>query len=413
MFRKNPTKIKKVKGREILDSRGNPTVEVLIETEGIWVSAAVPSGASTGSNEAVELRDGGERYHGKGVMRAVKNINEFIAPALVGKDAKNQKEIDDLMIGLDGTDNKGKLGANAMCGVSLATARAAAVAQNQPLYYYIAGLARNPAIKLPKAGFNIINGGAHAGSELDVQEFMLVPQSAKFSDNLRVASEIYHELKSLLMKKYGRLSGNLGDEGGFAPSISAADEALGLIMEAATNRKYADQVKIVLDVAATQFYKDNSYQMKIGNFSGAALGDYYKQLIAKYPIEGIEDPFAEADYPSWSAFKPEVIVIGDDLLVTNPKMMKIAKEKEACNAMILKINQIGTISESLEAAKLARSYGWKIMVSHRSGETNDDFIADFACGIGADYIKTGAPARGERLAKYNRLAKIEEELNEK
>lgn len=410
MFLNRPTKIKKVKAREILDSRGNPTVEVLIETEGIWVSAAVPSGASTGTNEAYELRDGGERYHGKGVLQAVKNVNEIIAPSLVGKDAKNQKEIDDLMIKLDGTENKGRLGANAICGVSLAVARAAAVASNQPLYYYVAGLAKNPAIKVPKAGFNIINGGAHAGNDLDVQEFMLVPQSASFGENLLIASEIYHELKSLLVKKYGRLSGNLGDEGGFAPSISDADEALSLVMEAAANRGYTDQIKIILDVAATQFYKDNSYQMKIGNFSGEALGDYYKQLIAKYPIEGIEDPFAEADYPSWSAFKPEAIVIGDDLLVTNPKMMKIAKEKEACNAMILKINQIGTVSESLEASALARSYGWKIMVSHRSGETNDDFIADFACGIGADYIKTGAPARGERLAKYNRLAKIEEEL---
>lgn len=411
MFERKPTKIKKVKAREILDSRGNPTVEVLIETDGIWVSAAVPSGASTGSNEACELRDGGERYHGKGVMKAVNNVNEIIAPAVVGKDARNQKEIDDLMIGLDGTENKGKLGANALCGVSLAVTRAAAVSLNLPLYHYIASLAQNSAVKVPKAGFNIINGGAHAGNDLDVQEFMLLPQNEKFADNLRMASEIYHELKSLLMKKYGRLSGNLGDEGGFAPSISAADEALGLIVEAAEKRKLGGEIKIILDVAASQFYKDGSYQMKIGNFSGAALGDYYKQLIAKYPIEGIEDPFAEADYASWSAFKPEAIVIGDDLLVTNPKMMKVAKEKEACNAMILKINQIGTVSESLEAAKLAKSYGWKIMVSHRSGETNDDFIADFACGIGADYIKTGAPARGERLAKYNRLAKIEEELS--
>ena len=410
MFEKNQTKIKKVKAREILDSRGNPTVEVSVETEKIWVSAGVPSGASTGSNEAVELRDGGDRYFGKGVLQAVKNVNETIAPALIGKDVKDQSGIDNLMIKLDGTDNKGKLGANALCGVSLAVARAAAVAQNQPLYYHIAALAGNINIKVPKVGFNIINGGAHAGNELDVQEFMLVPQSENFCDNLRIASEVYHELKSLLIKKYGRLSGNLGDEGGFAPAICDPKEALDLIMEAATNRKFADQIKIILDVAATQFFKDNSYQLKIGNFSGVALGEYYNQLIAKYPIEGIEDPFAENDHASWTAFKPSAIVIGDDLLVTNPKMIKIAKEKDACNAMILKINQIGTVSESLEAAKLARSYGWKIMVSHRSGETNDDFIADFACGIGADYLKTGAPARGERLAKYNRLAKIEEEI---
>ncbi len=410
MFGKNYAKIKKIKAREILDSRGNPTVEVLIETEKIWVSAAVPSGASTGSNEAVELRDGGDRYFGKGVLKAVKNVNETIAPALIGKDVKDQIVIDDLMIKLDGTENKGKLGANALCGVSLAVARAAAVAQSRPLYAHIAELAQNSDIKVPKVGFNIINGGAHAGNELDVQEFMLVPQSAKFCDNLRIASEVYHELKSLLMKKYGRLSGNLGDEGGFAPAICDPKEALDLIMEAAKNRKFADRIKIILDVAATQFYKENSYRMKIGNFSGVALGEYYNQLIAKYPIEGVEDPFAENDYASWTAFKPSAIVIGDDLLVTNPKMIKIAKEKEACNAMILKINQIGTVSESLEAAKLARSYGWKIMVSHRSGETNDDFIADFACGIGADYLKTGAPARGERLAKYNRLAKIEEEI---
>jgi enolase len=403
-------KIKKVTAREILDSRGNPTVEVAMLTGYGLAVSAVPSGASTGAGEAVELRDGGDRYLGKGVLNAVRNVNEIIAPKLVGMDAAKQKEIDGLMVALDGTDNLGKLGANAVCGVSLAAARAGAAAKKLPLYAHVAEMFGSKKIAVPTAGFNIINGGAHAGNDLDVQEFMLVPQGESFAENLRVASEVYHGLKKLLMEKFGKLSGNLGDEGGFAPDVKTPAEALSLIVEAAGLRKAADKIKVILDVAATQFFSEGMYRLKIGTFGANDLARFYGQLIAAYPIIGIEDPFAENDFEAWANFKPPITVIGDDLLVTNPKMIVKAKERDLCNAMILKINQIGTVSEALEAARLAKSYGWKIMVSHRSGETNDDFIADFACGINADFIKTGAPARGERLAKYNRLAAIEQSL---
>lgn len=406
MFGNSNTKIKAVKAREILDSRGNPTVEAEVITNGGKFIAAVASGASTGAHEAYELRDGDEeRFGGKGVMKAVDNVNNIIAPKLVGMDTCNQGKIDDIMIELDGTENKLKLGANAICSVSMAVAKAGA--QNDPVWRHIAGLAKNKKPGLPRPCFNIINGGAHAGNELDVQEFMIVPQEEKFEDNLRMAAEIYHCLKLILIKKYGKLSVNLGDEGGFAPDLKTSEEALGLIMEAAGKQ----DLKIIMDVASTQFFNDGKYRMHIGEFDAAALAGYYKDLAGKFPIVGFEDPFAEDDWGAWAAFRPEgIIVIGDDLLVTNPGRIKEAQDKKACNAMILKLNQIGTVSEGLAAASLAKSFGWKIVVSHRSGETNDDFIADFAVGIGSDFIKSGAPARGERLAKYNRLARIEEEI---
>jgi len=409
-------KIKTLKAREILDSRGNPTVEVELETDSGKFFASVPSGASVGKYEAIELRDGGKRYQGKGVLKAVKNINEIIAPKLIGKDPRNQKEIDQLMIELDGTKNKSKLGANAILPVSMVICRAGAKAKNLTLYQYIAKLAENRSLLiLPFACFNIINGGVHAGNNLDFQEFMICPQKKSFSENLRIASEIYHELKETLSKKYGKLATNLGDEGGFAPPIEFPDQAIELILEAVKKLNYEKEVKLILDVASSQFFKGGKYETKMGIFIQEDLLRYYQNLIKIYPILGLEDPFAEDDFDGWKLLRSklgsQILMIGDDLIATNPERIKLAKERGLCNAMILKINQIGTVTEALEAAKLAKDFGWKIMVSHRSGETNDDFISDLAVGISADFIKAGAPARGERVAKYNRLLKIEEEIN--
>ena len=422
-------KIKSIKAREILDSRGNPTVEAEVETDcGVFLSS-VPSGASTGKREAKELRDGGKRYHGKGVLRAVRNVNKIIAPRLKGKDAAKQKEIDELLIGLDGTKNKSRLGANAILAVSVAVCRANAAAKKLPLYQYIAQYyesphqnfgsggengSRNIRFKLPVPSFNIINGGAHAGNDLDFQEFMIAPQFKEFSKNLQAGSEIYHTLKQILQKKFGKSATNIGDEGGFAPPIERPEQVLDLIQTAIEKAGYRNKVKIILDVAASQFFKEGRYRTKFGIFNAQALVDYYSNLIKKYPIIALEDPFDENDWQGFQAITEKlskrIIVIGDDLLCTNLKRIKQAQEKKACNGLLLKPNQIGTVSEAIEAAKLAKSYGWKIMVSHRSGETGDDFIADLAAGISADFIKAGAPARGERVAKYNRLLRIEEEI---
>jgi len=406
-------KIKRVRAREILDSRGNPALEVYVATGAGEFCAGVPSGASTGAAEAVELRDGGEKFGGLGVSKAIANINSVINPEIVGMDCREQEEIDAKMRQIDGTPNKSRLGGNAMCGVSLACARAAAESQKKPLYAYIAKLAKNKNVALPKPCFNVINGGAHAGNDLDFQEFMICPQVQNFGDNLRIASEIYHQLKKDLTAKYGRSSANLGDEGGFAPPIKTPKEALDCLCGAIAIVSPPAPVKFIIDAASTQFFSDGRYNTNFGGFDANGLAQFYSGLISQFPqIIGLEDPFAENDWEGWRGFSFTGMMIGDDLLVTNPARIREAEEKKACNAMILKINQIGTVSEALEAATLAKSYGWKIIVSHRSGETNDDFIADFAVGIGADFIKTGAPARGERLAKYNRLAKIEEELNE-
>jgi enolase len=413
------TKIKKIRAREILDSRGNPTIEVELETDSGKFFASVPSGASKGKHEALELRDGGKRFSGMGVLKAIKNINEIISKKLRGFDVTKQKEIDQALVELDGTENKLKLGANAICGVSLAVCKAGAQAKNLPLYKYIRELydIRNTKYQIPRPSFNIINGGVHAGNDLDFQEFMVCPKTKSFSENLRIGAEIYHRLKEIISKKYGKLATNLGDEGGFAPPIKDPEIAIKLILEAAKSLNYQNKISIILDVAASQFFDGKKYKTKIGNFSGEELANFYLKLIKKYPIEGIEDPFAQDDFESWQDFTSNlehltsnILIIGDDLTVTNPKRIKTAKEKGLCNAIIVKINQIGTVTEAIEAAKLAKSFGWKIMVSHRSGETTDDFISDFAVGIGADFIKSGAPARGERVAKYNRLLKIEEEL---
>jgi enolase len=411
-------KIKNIKAREILDSRGNPTVEVELETDFGKFFASVPSGASKGKYEAVELRDGGKRYSGKGVRKAIKNINEIIAKKLRGFNVTKQRKIDEILIELDGTENKSKLGANAICGVSLAVCKAGAAFNNLPLWKYINKIyGGRTSIDLPRPSFNIINGGVHAGNDLDFQEFMVCPKGKSFSENLRIGAEIYHRLKEIISKKYGKLATNLGDEGGFAPPIKDPEIAIKLILESAKSLNYQNKISIILDVAASQFFDGKKYKTKIGNFSGKELANFYLKLIKKYPIEGIEDPFAQDDFESWQSFTSNIerltsniSIIGDDLTVTSLKRIKMAKEKGLCNAIVIKINQIGTVTEANEAAKLAKSFGWKIMVSHRSGETNDDFISDFALGIGADFIKSGAPARGERVAKYNRLLKIEEEL---
>ena len=422
------SKIKDIKVREILNSRGNPTVEVDLETDLGVFRASVPSGVSKGKYEAVELRDGGKRYFGKGILKALRNINKVVAPKLKGKDVTRQKEIDDLMIKLDGTKNKSKLGANTILAVSMAACRAGAAAKSQPLYQYIrqhhssnvntifSAIAKN-VVYIPQPCFNVIEGGVHAGNELDFQEFMIVPQVKTFQKSLQIASEIYQELKNLIKEKYIDLAINVGDEGGFAPPARVPEEALDLILEAAKNLNYQKNVKIILDVAASQLFVEGKYKMKFGVFTTKGLLRYYSDLIQKYPILGLEDPFAEEDWEGWQKLKLKIkneklkiLIIGDDLTVTNPERIKMAKERNTCNAVIIKPNQIGTVTETIEAAKLARSYGWKIMVSHRSGETNDDFISDLAVGIGADFIKAGAPARGERVVKYNRLLRIEEEL---
>ncbi|MDD4074268.1 MAG: phosphopyruvate hydratase [Candidatus Pacebacteria bacterium] len=411
-------KIKSIKAREILDSRGNPTIEVDCLTDiGVFTSA-VPSGASTGKNEAFELRDGGRRYGGKGVLKAVNNINEIIGPKIIGADCTNQKEIDDIMIELDGTEGKYNLGANAIVGVSMAVCRAGACASSMSLHKYIAYLAGNKELKLPYPCFNIINGGAHADNDLDFQEFMIVPQANSFRENLRIGSEVFYQLKKILKEKYHEISIGAGDEGGFAPMINLPEVALSFIMKAIDGADYTSQVKIILDVAATQFYRkrenDESgfYRFKTGFYSSAHLLNYYADLVNDYPIIGIEDPFAEED---WNSFKKinqrlgkKIMIVGDDLTVSNPELIKKGIEEKACNAVILKINQIGTVSEIIESARIAKENNWKIIVSHRSGETCDTFISDLAVGISAEYIKSGAPNRGERLAKYNRLCKIED-----
>ena len=407
-------KIKTIKAREILDSRGNPTVEVDLMTDSGIFTSSVPSGASKGKYEAKELRDGGKRYQGKGVLKAVRNINKIIAPELKGKDVTQQREVDELMRKLDGTEDKSKLGANAIVGVSMAVSRAGAKSKNLFLWQYLNQLMdiRYPLMPIPC--FNAINGGVHAGNELDIQEFMIVPQGENFSKSLQIVSEIYHTLKKIIKEKYLDLGSNVGDEGGFAPPVRIPEEAIGLILEASKDLDYQKKIKIILDCAASQFYSKDKYKMKIGFFTKEGLLRYYLELVRKYPILGLEDPFAEEDWKGFSEITKKignkVKIIGDDLLVTNPKRIKEAHRRKACNGLLVKVNQIGTVSEAIEAAKLARSFGWKIMVSHRSGDTCDDFISDLAVGVGADFIKSGAPCRGERVAKYNRLLRIEEEL---
>ena len=404
------TEIKKVASREILDSRGNPTVEVSLTTEdGVFV-ASVPSGASTGKHEALELRDGDERYHGKGVRKAVQNSLD-IGKAILGMDVTNQKEIDNTMIEMDGTENKSNLGANAILPLSMAVCRAGAKAKGQPLYGHIGALFENKKLRLPSPFLNVVNGGEHAGNDLDIQEFMIVPETT-FMESIRMASETYVTLKKLIKEKYGKNAINVGDEGGFAPPIDKTRDVLDLLMAAISENGYEGDIKIAIDAAASEFYKDGKYNYQGKPLNFEEMIDEYKDIAETYPIVSLEDPMSEDDWPGWSALNKEigekVQIVGDDLLVTNPKRIEKALEKNACNALLLKINQIGTITEALKAASLAKNNKWGTMVSHRSGETTDNFISDLAVGLGCGQIKSGASCRGERVSKYNRLLKIEE-----
>ncbi len=401
------SKIKEIIAKEIKDSRGNPTIEVELETEKGSFIASCPSGASTGKNEALELRD----EDGRGVSRAIKNVNKILAPKLKGKNPENQKELDNLMIELDGTENKSKLGANAILPVSMAICRAGAGAEKLPLYKYIANIAENnTSLKIPLPSFNILEGGAHAKNDLDIQEFMIVCQKKIFSENLVLVNRIFNNLQEILIKNYGS-DLQMGDEGGFAPEISKTEQALFLLKNAIGENI---DVKIALDCAASQFYKDGKYLLEKKEYTKSALLDFYKDLLQRFPIISIEDPFAEED---WRGFEeilkelPNTIIVADDLTTTNIKKIKEAHSKNTCNGVIIKLNQIGTVSETIKAVRLAKSYGWKTIVSHRSGETMDDFIADLAVGIGADFVKSGSPAQPERMVKYNRLLEIENEFH--
>ena len=399
--------------REILDSRGNPTVEAEVHLDDFSVGiAGVPSGASTGVHEAHELRDGGDRYQGKGVLEAVKHVNNEIADKIVGFEADDQRVIDQTLIELDGTENKSKLGANAILGVSMAVAKAAAESSNLPLYRYIGG---PNAHLLPVPMMNIVNGGAHADSGVDVQEFMIAPIGAEtFAEALRLGAEVYHSLKSVVKSK--GLSTGLGDEGGFAPSVGSTKEALDLIVEAIKKAglEPGKDIALALDVASSEFYKDGKYHFEGGEHTAEEMVKVYEDLISSYPIVSIEDPLQEDDWEGYTNLTAKigdrVQIVGDDVFVTNPARLAKGIEEKAANALLVKVNQIGTLTETFDAVDLAHRAGYRTMMSHRSGETEDTTIADLAVALGCGQIKTGAPARSERVAKYNRLLRIELEL---
>ncbi|GAA2858369.1 phosphopyruvate hydratase [Paenarthrobacter ilicis] len=405
-----------IHAREILDSRGNPTVEVeVLLSDGQIGRAAVPSGASTGEHEAVELRDGDKgRYLGKGVQKAVDAVIDEISPALIGFDATDQRSIDQAMIDLDGTPNKGKLGANAILGVSLAVANAAAASADLPLYKYLGG---PNAHVLPVPLMNILNGGSHADSDVDIQEFMIAPIGAEtFSEGLRWGVEVYHNLKSVLQQK--GLSTGLGDEGGFAPNLPSNRAALDLIQEAIKNAGYTPgtDIALALDVASSEFYKDGAYQFEGKALSATEMSAYYAELVADYPLVSIEDPLDENDWEGWKTLTDtigdKVQLVGDDLFVTNPVRLQQGIDAATANSLLVKVNQIGSLTETLDAVSLAQRSGYTTITSHRSGETEDTTIADIAVATNAGQIKTGAPARSERVAKYNQLLRIEEELDD-
>jgi enolase len=405
-----------IHAREILDSRGNPTVEVeVLLSDGQIGRAAVPSGASTGEHEAVELRDGDKgRYLGKGVQKAVDAVIDQIAPALTGFDATDQRSIDQAMIDLDGTPNKGKLGANAILGVSLAVANAAAASADLPLYKYLGG---PNAHVLPVPLMNILNGGSHADSDVDIQEFMVVPLGAEtFSEGLRWGVEVYHALKAVLQEK--GLSTGLGDEGGFAPNLPSNRAALDLIQEAIKNAGYTPgkDIALALDVASSEFFTDGAYQFEGKALSATEMSAYYAELVADYPLVSIEDPLDENDWDGWKtltdAIGDKVQLVGDDLFVTNPSILQRGIDTKTANSLLVKVNQIGSLTETLDAVSLAQRAGYTTITSHRSGETEDTTIADISVATNAGQIKTGAPARSERVAKYNQLLRIEEELDD-
>nr|AAW26498.1 unknown [Schistosoma japonicum] len=413
-----------IHARQIFDSRGNPTVEVDLKTAKGLFRAAVPSGASTGVHEALELRDTNSKaYMCKGVLTAVSNVNNIIAPALLKKQipVTNQSEVDQFMIELDGKENKGNLGANAILGVSLAVCKAGAAELNLPLYRYIAKLAGHKDVIMPVPAFNVINGGSHAGNKLAMQEFMILPTGASsFTEAMQMGSEVYHNLKAVIKREFGLDACNVGDEGGFAPNIQDNMKGLQLLEEAIKIAGYTGKVEIGMDCAASEYYKKGKYDLDFKNPQSAEshwlspdeMANVYKEMIQKYPIVSIEDPFDQDDWDAWPKLtaSTNIQIVGDDLTVTNPKRIEKAIKVKACNCLLLKVNQIGSITESIEACKMAQKAGWGVMVSHRSGETEDNFIADLVVGLCTGQIKTGAPCRFERLAKYNQLLRIEEEL---
>ena len=406
------SKIKNIYAREILDSRGNPTVEVELTLEsGIKAVASVPSGASTGKNEALELRDNDKnRYHGKGVLKAINNVNNIIKPLLIGKDSLNQEEIDRIMLEKDGTENKEVLGANAILGVSLANLKAAAKYKGLELYEYL-----GKEYSMPRCMMNILNGGVHASNNLDFQEFMIVPNKEEYHENLRMGSEVFNTLKNVLKER--NLLCGVGDEGCFAPQITDAKEALELIKEAITKSGYelGKDINIALDVAASEFYNEEEdiYLLEGVKYTKEELVSYYQSLVDKYHIISIEDGMAEEDYEGWKLLTSKlsnIQLVGDDLFVTNKKLLQKGIAMHIANAILIKLNQIGTVTETLETIKLARDNNYKTIISHRSGETEDNYISDFAVGLNLGQIKTGSMSRGERLSKYNRLLRIEEQI---
>ena len=404
--------IKRIGARQIIDSRGNPTVEVDITTEKAIATASAPSGASKGKEEAIELRDGSKEFHGKGVKKAIYNIKKIIAPAIIGMDVREQASIDKKIIAIDATKNKSLLGANACIAVSIACCKCAAYSLNMQPYEYL----NEKASLLPIPFMNIINGGVHAGNDLAIQEHMIVPIKAKnFAHAIQMGCEIYHGLKKKIEKKYGKAAVNVGDEGGFAPPLSKTEDALEIMMEAIEENGYENEVMLALDCAASSFYHNGKYIIHRELNSGELM-DYYMQLAKTYPIVSIEDAFHEEDWETFAEMTKKVgnklQIVGDDIFVTNAKRLRKGIKMKACNALLLKPNQIGTLTEAIEVAKLCQQNGYAIMVSHRSGDTCDDFIADLAVALQTGQIKAGAPARGERIAKYNRLLRIEEQLEE-
>ena len=416
-------KINDIYAREILDSRGNPTLEVGVETKAVAAAAKVPSGASTGAYEALELRDNDKaRYGGKGVLKAIDNVNSKIRPALIGMEVEQLSQIDQRMIDLDGTENKARLGANAILGVSLACARAGALCQPKPLYEFIRSAyhLKFSSFKLPIPLTNVVNGGSHADSNLDFQEFWLIPSKINtIKERIRAIAEVFHSLGEILTKK--GFDTDVGNEGGYAPDFKSVDEVWQLMVEAVQKAGYklGEQIFLGMDAGASEFFKDGKYQIKMEGkeYTAGELSGLYQSWIAKYPFLALEDPFDQEDWPAWKEFKTQIskinqdiLIIGDDLFTTNVKRLQKGIDENVANAILIKPNQIGTLTETINCIKLAQENNLKIAVSHRSGETEDDFIADLAVAVNAEYIKTGAPSRSERLAKYNRLMEIEEEL---
>ena len=414
-------KIKKIRAREVLDSRGNPTVEVDVITKSCCAKSIVPSGASTGIHEALELRDNDKRrYCCKGVLKAVNNVNKIIAKKLIRADCRKQREIDNILIELDGTENKSNLGANAIVGVSMAVCKAGAICSNLHLYKYINNISKAKNVILPIPQMNMLDGGAHVGAENDIQEYMLVCNGFKsFSESLRAGTEAYHIIKKKIEKKYSYKAVSVTAEGGFIAPMDGVEERLEFLQSSIEESGYNKKIRIALDCAASEFYdeKNNEYTISNKKYNQGQLVDFYKELVKKFPIVSIEDGFSQDDWDGWKFFNEQldnkIQIVGDDLLVTNIMRIRKALEEKACNALLLKVNQIGTFTEAIDAASIAFKNKWNVIVSHRSGETEDSFIADLCVGIGANQCKFGAPARSERTAKYNRLLRIEESLGKK